>query len=190
MSLTITSYIGKYYSSKYKYGATENARAGYNARSLSDADKYAVRSALRDLKASGYTEDDEEDLRKKTQAFVETYNRMLDSAGDLDSSDVDRYVKKMKSLTKEQKDNLETLGVTIQSNGKLKVDKKKLEEASAYQFERVFGEESDYGTQLERYMKQADNVIRRKNIGISAADSQLFQSIQETLNDGNVNVTI
>ena len=190
MSITVNGYLNQYYSGTFRFGALASSREGRDKQSLTNADMHAVKSALKDLKEYDYDDGDGEDLTKKVQAYVQTYNNMIDSVGSLGSEDTEQYLKKMKKLTKEQRSELEDIGISVQSDGKLKIDKEQLGKTSRMKVNKVFGKDAGYSAQLEGYMKKTANVIRLKNIGVPKQDQQLFDSLQQTLNNSQVNISV
>ena len=60
----------------------------------------------------------------------------------------------MKHLTREQKDALESVGISISSNGKLSVKKGTVNQAATYRFKQLFGSDSDYLTEMSSIAKK------------------------------------
>lgn len=60
----------------------------------------------------------------------------------------------MKHLTREQKDALESVGISISSNGKLSVKKGTVNQAATYKFKQLFGSDSDYLTEMSSIAKK------------------------------------
>ena len=71
---------------------------------------------------------------KFTKLFADTYNNLLESAGNSTSGQAKRLISRMKHLTREQKDALESVGISISSNGKLSVKKGTVNQAATYKF--------------------------------------------------------
>ena len=173
MSLSVSYFMNRYYTGN-RFAAKSDMRAGRSARTLADADMQALRSCLKDLRqydfASMEKEEDADtsELEKRVEAFVSTYNNFVDSAGELDDVSVNRSLKKVKKLSQEQEEAFAKIGITVQSSGKLKLDKDTLKEAGVRKIKNVFSNETDYGTELERQIKRTYNLIRQRNIGIPA----------------------
>lgn len=210
MSLAVSGYIRQFYKG-YLYGAAEDERKGYDVRSLITADRQAVRCALKELRSFDYdikdedkTEDESNELYRKVQAYVSTYNNYIDSAHRLGDGDVERTLSQLKKMSGKSREDFEVIGIKIQNNGKLKIDKEILEKASYRKISRVFSSESDYGMQAEKYMKRIQTLVRRKNLGMpmqtqkettkNAAqikeDAQLAQKLAEVLDGRLVNQSI
>lgn len=165
MSLTVSGYMRQFYKGN-AFGATANGRTGQLSNNLLPADIKAIRRAVKDLGDYDYDEGEGGELINKVQAFVSTYNNYIDSAKGMDDSNVSRYLSKMKKLTKEYAEELEDIGVTIQSSGKLKVDKTTLQDATRYQVSRLFSEDAEYGTSADKQMKQTYRMFFRNNLNV------------------------
>ena len=86
MSLAVSGYIRQFYKGNL-FGATTSGRSGQSSHSLLTADMKALRRAVEGL--SDYDYDDEEsdgeELVNKVEAFVSTYNNLVDSAKEMDN---------------------------------------------------------------------------------------------------------
>ena len=172
MSLSVTYFMNKYYAEN-RFGMSADQRKGHDARTLVNVDTQALRKCLKDLRQYDYEakekegeEADTSELEKRVEAFVSTYNNFVESAGELDDATVARNMKKIKKLSQEQEEAFAKIGITVQSNGSLKLDKDTLKEAGIRKINNVFGNETDYGTELERTMKKTVNLIRQRGIGM------------------------
>ena len=70
------------------------------------------------------------------------------------SGQAKRLISRMKHLTREQKDALESVGISISSNGKLSVKKGTVNQAATYKFKQLFGSDSDYLTEMSSIAKK------------------------------------
>lgn len=177
MSLTISNYMKQYYKGN-TFGATENGRYGQTSRNLLPADLKAIRRAVQDLGDYDYDDGEGGELMNKVQAFVSTYNNYIDSAKGLDDSEVSRHLSKMKKLTKEYAEELEEIGIKIQSSGKLKVDKKALQDTSRYSVSQLFSKDAEYGKMADKQMKQTYRMFYRKNLNLKGLNGQEKKSSQ------------
>ncbi len=183
MSLTISGYMRQLYKGN-AYGATATGREGQPAHSLFSADLKAIRRAVKELGEYDYDDGEGSELMDKVQAFVNTYNNYLDSAKGMDNEDVSRYLNKMKKLTKEHADELGEIGISIKSNGQLKIDKKKLQDTGRYQVSVLFSENAEYAQMTEKQMKQTERMYLRNNLNIpkqSTDKKESGDSAQTTL---------
>ena len=175
MRLTVSGYMRQFYKGN-SYGATVNGRSGQPAHSLFSADMKAVRRAVKELNDYDYDEGEGTELMNKVQAFVDTYNNYIDSAKGMNNDDVNRYMSKMKKLTKEHADELEDIGVTIQSSGKLKLKKKELQDTSRYDVGLLFSEDAEYAKMTEKQMKLTQRMFLRNNLNIPKQSVQTKKS--------------
>lgn len=176
MSLVVSGYMKQFYKGN-NFAATVNGRSGRYSRDLFSADLQAIRRAVKELGDYDYDDGEGGELMNKVQAFVNTYNNYIDSAKEMDDSNVNRYLSKMKKLTKEYADELEDIGVTIQSSGKLKVNKKNLQDTGRYQVGVLFSSDAEYAQMTDKQMKQTYRMYLRKNLNVP---KQSQQSRQET----------
>ena len=107
---------------------------------------------------------------------MDTYNNYIDSAKGMNNDDVNRYMSKMKKLTKEHADELEDIGVTIQSSGKLKLKKKELQDTSRYDVGLLFSEDAEYAKMTEKQMKLTQRMFLRNNLNIPKQSVQTKKS--------------
>lgn len=174
MSLAVSGYMKQFYKGN-NFGATVNGRNGQSSRDLFSADIQAIRRAVKELGNYDYDDGEGGELMNKVQAFVSTYNNYIDSAKEMDDSNVNRYLSKMKKLTKEHADELEDIGVTIQSSGKLKVDKKALQDTGRYQVSLLFSKDAEYAQMSDKQMKQTYRMYQRNNLNVPKQGQQARQ---------------
>ena len=127
MSLAVSGYVKQFYKGN-TFGATATGRSGSDARKLVPADIKAIRRAVKNLGSYDYDDGEGSELMNKVQAFVNTYNNYMDSGKEMDNDQIDRYMSKLKKLTREHESELSEIGITRMSSGKLKVDKEKLQD--------------------------------------------------------------
>lgn len=185
MSLAVSGYIRQFYRGN-SFGATQSGRAGQPAYSLVPADIKAIKSAVKSLGKYDYEEGEGGELMKKVQAFVDTYNNYIESAKGMDDRDVNRYLNKLKKITKENAGEFAEIGVTVQSSGKLKINKKTLEDTSRYQVSRLFSEDAEFSKQVQENMKRTDRMFQRNNLGIPKKPVQANNAANGTANAANL----
>lgn len=169
MSLAVSGYVKQFYKGN-TFGATATGRSGSDARKLVPADIKAIRRAVKNLGSYDYDDGEGSELMNKVQAFVNTYNNYMDSGKEMDNDQIDRYMSKLKKLTREHESELSEIGVTRMSSGKLKVDKEKLQDTSRYWVGKVFSDEAEYGRQVDKIMKNTDRMFVRNNLGAPKQD--------------------
>ena len=169
MSLAVSGYVKQFYKGN-TFGATATGRSGSDARKLVPADIKAIRRAVKNLGSYDYDDCEGSELMNKVQAFVNTYNNYMDSGKEMDNDQIDRYMSKLKKLTREHESELSEIGITRMSSGKLKVDKEKLQDTSRYWVGKVFSDEAEYGRQVDKIMKNTDRMFVRNNLGAPKQD--------------------
>lgn len=169
MSLAVSGYVKQFYKGN-TFGATATGRSGSEARKLVPADIKAIRRAVKNLGSYDYDDGEGSELMNKVQAFVNTYNNYMDSGKEMDNDQIDRYMSKLKKLTREHESELSEIGITRMSSGKLKVDKEKLQDTSRYWVGKVFSDEAEYGRQVDKIMKNTDRMFVRNNLGAPKQD--------------------
>ncbi len=103
-----------------------------HADKLSDDKKDSVMSKA---KESG----DTSELYKEAEALVESYNDMLSAMKYTPGTLNTFYRNSLNELTEENKEELAEIGITVESNGELSIDKSKFNAASMEKLEKIFG---------------------------------------------------
>ncbi|MDE7310863.1 MAG: hypothetical protein K2N87_04450 [Eubacterium sp.] len=178
MSLSVSGYIRQFYKGNV-FGATANGRNGQPSYRLFSSDMKALRQAVRGLGDYDYNdqESDGEELVNKVKAFVNTYNNFVDSAKSMDDEEVDRYMSKLKKLTKGSAEELSDIGISIQNNGKLKIDEKTLAGTGRYEVSKLFSSDAEFSGKIEQQMKKTYNMMVRNSLNIP---KQSTQSVKKT----------
>ena len=107
---------------------------------------------------------------------MDSYIYYIDSAKGMNDDDVNRYMSKMKKLTKEHASELEDIGITIQSSGKLKLKKKDLQDTSRYDVGQLFSKDAEYAKMTEKQMKLTQRMFLRNNLNIPKHSAQTKKS--------------
>ena len=142
----------------------ENYRKNSSNHEVVSADRKAMVRALERLEQMDYDSKDEKDTKSiynTVTSYLDIYNNTVSSANDSKSSDIQRTGKNMKELMKEYSSSLETLGITIKSDGTVKIDKTELKKATTRQVKKVFGD-SDYLSGMNKLMKKMRNQVNRE----------------------------
>lgn len=174
-------------------------RGGFSNSQLVEADSEALRKAVNNLEDIDYDEISRDDLYSRVKAYADTYNNLVDSVSDSDSGDVVRKNNKMKTLTREQKDNLSNIGITIKSDGTLKIDSEKFNEASVKSIKNVFSNDNSYlnsikqsTAQVNRIQKQYNqrNVVSTVDIGGSTTVISEGDTAAQSLTGSNIDLKV
>ena len=161
MGVVVSNYLKNQYYKDF-YRGNDNARSTVERESLTSgtlikADSTAMKRAVSQL-TSLYKNRTEEGLDGRkvygaVLAFGDTYNNLLDSASGSTSHRAKNLAKSIKSLSSQQKSDLEAIGIKVKGSGKISIDKEALQGASARKVEKVFGEDSDFTKALEKYAR-------------------------------------
>ena len=166
MSLAVSGYVRQFYKGNL-FGATKNGRTGQTPNSLAMADMKAIRKAVREMGSFDYDEGDGEELVKKVEAFVNTYNNYVDSAKALGDENADRYLAQLKKMSKEFTDELDDIGISVQNSGKLAIDKKSLQSTGRYQVSKLFADDAQFVTQVEKQIKRTQSMFVRNDLDVA-----------------------
>lgn len=183
-------YLRNLYSSNRFARKAEN-RPTLGNKDLIQADSDATRKITEKLRDLEYSSDNASEVLTNVKLFVQTYNNLVESTGSSDSDNINKLKRQITQLTKDNKDELESLGITISSNGKLSLDKSKFGECSPSKIQRFFGKDSEFMTSIRSYSQQTKRAARRlvedqseelnqskkKNTDTDASETELLESL-------------
>ncbi|MDE6850866.1 MAG: hypothetical protein K2J67_00035 [Lachnospiraceae bacterium] len=153
-------YLRNAYSSNRFARKSENRPTMQN-KDLIQADSDAVRKITEKLRDLEYSSDNASEILTNVKMFVETYNNLVESTGSSDSDSIYKLKSKITQLSKNNKDELESLGFTLSASGKISLDKSKFGECSPSKIERFFGKDSEFMDTVRNYSIQAKRSARR-----------------------------
>lgn len=153
-------YLRNLYSSNRFARKAEN-RPTLTNKDLIQADSDAARKITEKLRDLEYSSDNASEVLTNVKLFVETYNNLVESTGSSDSDSINKLKRQITQLTKDNKDELESLGITISASGKLSLDKSKFGECSPSKIQRFFGKDSEFMTSIRSYSGQTKRAARR-----------------------------
>lgn len=120
------------------------------------------------------TEDyDKEAIYKAVSKFVSDYNELIDSTGKSEDKGVLRTASSMVTYTKVNKKMLNNIGITVGSDNKLSVDKKKFKESSMTDVKSAFAGSSCYGNTI---LKNASSINASAKAQVARLDSVAMYS--------------
>jgi hypothetical protein len=156
------------YSGNTLFKNADYRKSSSNHDTVSADRKAMIRSLdrLDTLDFDSTEEDDTKTIYNSVSSYVDVYNNAVTSALDSDSSDIKRTGRQMKSLTKEYSSQLEDIGITIKSDGTLKIDKSELQTATTRQVSKIFGDD-DYKSSMRSLMKKLRNQVNREQVPVS-----------------------
>lgn len=163
MSLTINAnhsssyYLRNFYSSNRSAASTDSYRSRSSNHTLVLADSEALKKAAEALSDLDYDDSDEATggyIYNSITAFVTAYNNFMDSS----SSDYG-YIKNQKNhikdLISEHSSDLESIGITINTKGKLEIDDDELGSTKLTKLKRIFSDSGDLSSSLQKYATSA-----------------------------------
>lgn len=209
MGITVAAYMRQFYRGNL-FGTTDTLRHGYYAGKLATADIKAIKRGLKDLRDYDYEEGEGGELINKVQAFAKTYNNLVEASGNVEDYDFSRTVSKLKKMSRQQRDKLADIGITIQSNGKMKIDKETLQNSSRNMVSKVFSGDAEFSVGLEKQVKKILNRIRTNNLeypkqnaankpanqmaaegaGVYGQDAQTIQQTNDTVAGSQIDYTV
>ena len=169
-------YLRNLYSSNRFARKAEN-RPTLKSKDLIQADSDAVKKITEKLRDLEYSSDNASEVLTDVKMYVETYNNLIESTGNSDSDNINKLKRQITQLTKDNKDELESLGITISASGKLSLDKSKFGECSPSKIERFFGKDSEFMSSIRSYSQQAKRTARRL---VDDQSEELNQSKKKT----------
>lgn len=156
VNLSSTFYLRKYYKNDQS-ASKASSRKEFKLSKLSNEDAQALRRAAKALGKLDYNEDEiESKILGSVDAFAKTYNNTLESCNKGDSN-MQRYAKRLKDLSKKYGEKLDDIGITINNDGTLKVNENLLKKSDVSKLKEVFGKESSYAKQFSTIAKQIAN---------------------------------
>ncbi len=189
--------IKSYYSEQKKADSTEKSdsedstnsllSAKDSAKSLNDSletlDKASLYAVSKD--ENGKDTYDTKAINSAVKDFVSSYNSYLKSAGDLkDASLFNRGVKAAKITSKNAR-LLSEVGITMGSDGKLKLDEEKLASADVSTLKSLFRGSGSYGDQIQENAKQSYRLANSAAYANNNASIYTFNGTYSTLGTAN-----
>lgn len=112
-----------------------------------------------------------EDVITEVTNLVSDYNTMIADLSNAGGTVNGVYLKQMKGYFQNAQKQLEELGITADANGKLSIDKNKLEGADALLLKEAFGKE---GTFVDDIGKRAENVISNAKTNLAVINKNQY----------------
>lgn len=147
-------YLKNFYSSNRSAASTDSYRSNSSNHTLVLADSAALKKAAEALSDMDYDNSEDEnggDIYNSITAFVTAYNNFMDSSASSDYSDIKNQKNHIKNAISKQVSDLEAIGITINSKGKLEIDEDKLGSAKPSKLKRIFSSNGDLCTSLQKY---------------------------------------
>lgn len=162
-----SSYFMRNYYAENRNAAKKSGRSDYSKAELSFEDSRALSRAARKITSMDFgSERDEKDsdigdtAKASIEAFVETYNNTMESAKSSSNADTSHYYRQLKRLTSKYSDQLEDIGISIESNGKLSINDDLLKAADNSKARKLLSSDSDFAKKTLTIAKKMNSAIR------------------------------
>ena len=154
VSLSTNYFMNNFYASNRSVIKT-SGRSDYTKLELSYEDSRALTRAAKRLLKNDYGSDtDEKDkaisdtTRSALTAFIDTYNNTVDSSKTSTDHDTKYQLKKMKAFLSKHSDDLEHIGVSLESSGKLSINEDLLKSAKNSKVRKIFSADQEFSKQF------------------------------------------
>ena len=107
--------------------------------------------------------------------FVSSYNTLLSKIDSVESTIKNTYGTKLNDLTDKNKEALEAIGITVESDGKLKIDSDKLKQADISEVKKIFGSDSEFIKGVKEQSEEVNNIVSQA-LSIQKSLSSLYNS--------------
>lgn len=107
--------------------------------------------------------------------FVSSYNTLLSKIDSVGSTIKNTYGTKLNDLTDKNKEALEVIGITVESDGKLKIDSDKLKQADISEVKKIFGSDSEFIKGVKEQSEEVNNIVSQA-LSIQKSLSSLYNS--------------
>ena len=181
--------------------ATSSKRRNLTGSKLSLADGMALRRAVKKLGSLEFSKEKDADVRNAVSAYIETYNNAITSAADSGDHNLERTQKQMKAIANEYADELDKIGITVNSDGTMTKRDSLFGAASIEKFKKLFSKDSDFMQRTSAYAKRIEHRSEtlilteqnQKEQKKSAAAAAAGSDLELLLNTGvgkNVNLSL
>ena len=165
VSLTTNYFLNNFYANNRSVSKS-SGRKDYTKLELSYEDSRALTRASKRLQKNDYGSDtDEKDetvsdtTRSALTAFIDTYNNMVDSSKSSSDHDTKYQLKKMKAYLNKYSDDLEHIGISMESSGKLKVNDDLLKAAKNSKVRKIFSSDQEFSKHFYKLSKKAHSAV-------------------------------
>lgn len=175
LSATFSSsfYLRNFYSTDRSAASTTSYRNNATNHTLLLADSKAVEKAAKKLSSLDYSTSSSTnagDIYNTVSAFIKSYNNLMSSSGASDTTYITNKKTELKKLMKEHSDDFSAIGITVASDGKLKLDDDTFSSASLNKIKQIFYDSDDITGGLQKYAKDI-NLYAKSHPPVSAASA-------------------
>lgn len=129
----------------------------------------ALKASTSSLSSAEYTEEKRSDLEKDIAGFVSNYNSTLNSSSKIASATLAKRTDWMTRITSNNSDALQKVGITVNSDNTLSLDKTALSAASLSDIKSVFSGKSSYAGQVNSSANLMAQVISNGTASTTAS---------------------
>ena len=165
VSLSTNYFLNNFYENNRSVSKS-SGRSDYTKLELSYEDSRALTRAAKRLLKNDYGSDtDEKDTaisdttRSALTAFVDTYNNTVDSSKTSTDHDTKYQLKKMKAYLHKYSDELEHIGISMESDGKLKINEDLLKTAKNSKVRKIFSSNQEFSKKFLNLSKKAHSAV-------------------------------
>lgn len=165
VSLSTNYFLNNFYENNRSVSKS-SGRSDYTKLELSYEDSRALTRAAKRLLKNDYGSDtDEKDTaisdttRSALTAFVDTYNNTVDSSKTSTDHDTKYQLKKMKAYLHKYSDELEHIGISMESDGKLKINEDLLKTAKNAKVRKIFSSDQEFSKKFLNLSKKAHSAV-------------------------------
>lgn len=165
VSLSTNYFLNNFYENNRSVSKS-SGRSDYTKLELSYEDSRALTRAAKRLLKNDYGSDtDEKDTaisdttRSALTAFVDTYNNTVDSSKTLTDHDTKYQLKKIKAYLHKYSDELEHIGISMESDGKLKINEDLLKTAKNSKVRKIFSSDQEFSKKFLNLSKKAHSAV-------------------------------
>lgn len=165
VSLTTSYFLNNFYANNRSVSKS-SGRKDYTKLELSYEDSRALTRASKRLQKNDYGSDtDEKDetvsdtTRSALTAFIDTYNNMVNSSKSSSDHDTKYQLKKMKAYLNKYFDDLEHIGISMESSGKLKVNDDLLKASKNSKIRKIFSSDQEFSKHFYKLSKKAHTAV-------------------------------
>lgn len=115
-------------------------------------------SSLWDESKEGYSKDN---IISGIKDFVSSYNTLMTNIDNVGKIVENTYKTKFNQYVKEHEKELAEVGITIEKDGKMTIDKDKLNEADVSALKKVFGNDSEFMKKLDSVNSEMNEVVSK-----------------------------
>lgn len=147
---TYTKLLKSYYAKTSKDNAADSTDTSTDNKVTAE-DASALKSTADALSSSKFTQDNRTKVTENITEFVDSYNELVDAASSSKNSAVTQKYKSLTNLTTKYSSVLSSVGITVNSDKTLSIDKDTLATADLTTLKSTFSGPYSYASQMSNY---------------------------------------